>query len=328
VYGQFVSGTKQQPVRNNFAWTTKTGFRVANFRTIAASADATYQVGTSNPGPLIANANGILVPATHSVRIPSGATRPVADLALAAGISGDEFEPLGTPVDIASTASELVILYPKGVLSVERPLNDPPAPPAEPGTMLTSTGTVRPSVRFSETFVEQAAVQGNGSLTKMPHDPWTVTATASLAGLNPASVTGDTTLEFSLGDFSFSQKLSDDPTWKSGKRHAHWMVGSGSSLASGGIVVTANWTATALTLTAHGTGANSLALAHRPFDGWQGPIAQQLAFTIGFGDVFGATNQVSATGMASRFPTYQPGSSTKGLVRYRVAEAGAFVAPR
>ncbi len=226
-------------------------------------------------------------------------------------------------------------------------------PNAFNGDMLAKTVTFTPAASFKEHYEDILLTTPNppaepGDPPFPPPSPhlaerWSasVNVTASIVGLDPATLTGETPVKLILGDFYFSRKLSDSTDWAPGKAKATFPLRYGQ--------LTVAWNTKTVTFTATSAFTDS---AREGSPAFNAGVADWIAFphyfttlysgqllrlAVGFADRTGARDTIfsaSGTNRSVRVPDpAHPGRQEQlrtvdlaGAARY-VSPAVSFVAP-
>lgn len=135
-----------------------------------------------------------------------------------------------------------------------------PAPDPFAGTLLDASPGFKPSFKVTESYKDaievffvppDQGIPGFYDSETNAHYSSAMSMSLSMAGVDPASLTGTTPIQFIFGDFAFSKTLGQDPSFSPGKTSVSYtfdrLIGGADT---GRMTVKCSWTATRLTVTA------------------------------------------------------------------------------
>jgi|GEM_PF-5849351 len=195
-----------------------------------------------------------------------------------------------------------------------------------------------PTFSYTDSYEEGIVTtveEGESSSEVMPKDATSemkISAKLSMTGIDPAALDGTTSVEISVGSFSFSGMLMDDPAYYAGKTSAQIrLVGpdyaTGEDVNAG--VVTLTWSGSALNLAVSARYRGGYSIDAANYEGADGEIAEEGSCSVRFADRILEDRIVYVTGSASvRTKTVGTGDSAEEFELSTVKTSGAIDSTR
>lgn len=237
----------------------------------------------------------------------AGACRPLDDLLLEEGLDVRGMFQGGSELSIASAGGAVTLYangfdFPATTISCKKvvfpdPNQGAPAPLAG-GTMLDSAANFVPMIRVTESYAESTkAAPYPAGYTRTWRGKSAFTITASMAGIDPATLGPDTPVSFQVGDWGFSGTLGDDPKYKpkaTAAKFSFRKVVNGKTLTVGTVAL--KWSGVTLSVKGSVTDPGFQSIALHRYASWEGPARGWIPVQIGFAGHSGKRDAVWLTG--------------------------------